>query len=70
MPMKMLWLMVLFVVLDRVLDEGVDEYKKENLGEGGWVRGKEGKRGGVRTSVFPISGSWEAPVIQYSIDEA
>jgi len=45
MPMKMLWLMVLFVVLDRVLDEGVDEYKKENLGEGGWVRGKEGKRG-------------------------
>jgi len=32
--MKMLWLMVLFVVLDRVLDEGVDEYKRGN-----WVRG-------------------------------
>lgn len=31
--MKMLWLMVLFVVLDRVLDEGVDEYTREN-----WAR--------------------------------
>lgn len=33
-------------------------------------RRAEKQRRGVRTSVFPISGSWEAPVIQYSIDEA